>query len=166
MPRRSRAAELVGKLGGFGGSVLLSGAVSIAVVPVVIAAAGPGPWAGVAIAQAIGSFVCVIVTFGWAVTGPAAVAGLSAGERGAYFRGSIASRTWLALAAAPVVVGLVLLVTPGDRLANVFAAFALMLPALGASWFFVGEGAPHSRPGSSRTLLIESRIGRHADDPA
>lgn len=142
MMHSGRARRLVGKLGGFGGSVLVNGLISIAVVPIVIAAVGAGMWAGVAIAQAIGSFVCVVVTFGWAVTGPATVAGLPVTSRGSYFRDSLASRIWLALGTAPFLVALVLLFAPGDHAADVLAAIALVIPALGASWFFVGEGDP------------------------
>lgn len=149
----ARSGKFARSLGGFGGSVAVNGLVSLAVVPIVIAAVGAQLWAGVAIAQSIGSFIGVIVSFGWAVTGPAAVAGLSAAQRGPYFLDSVGSRIWLGIAAAPVLIALVLLFAPGDRLANVFSAAALGLPALGASWFFVGERSP-------RRLLLWDTLPR------
>ncbi|WP_375399806.1 lipopolysaccharide biosynthesis protein [uncultured Amnibacterium sp.] len=145
-----RALALARRAGGFGGSVLLMGVVSIAVVPVVIAIAGPTLWSGIAVAQAIGSFVGVVVAFGWGVTGPAEVGRSRAADRGAYFRGSIASRSWLAMPALPVMGVLVVLTAPGDKAADVLASIAMVMPALGASWFFVGERSP------KRLFLLET----------
>jgi O-antigen/teichoic acid export membrane protein len=129
-------------VGGFGSSVIVMGLVNVASVPVVIATAGADVWAGIAVAQSIASFAAVVVLFGWGVTGPADVARGSVTERGARFRDSVASRCWIAIPVLPGTMALVIVLAPGDRAANVLAAFALLLPALGAAWFFVGERAP------------------------
>ncbi|GAA2749791.1 polysaccharide biosynthesis C-terminal domain-containing protein [Amnibacterium kyonggiense] len=151
----SRRRHLVRRLGGFGSSVVINGVISLAVVPIVITQAGADLWAGIAVAQSIASFVAVVVTFGWAVTGPATVAGLSDEERSGYFRASVAARVWLAVPSVPIMIGAVILLAPGDRLADVLAALALLLPALGSSWFFVGEGSP-------RRLLLNETVPRAA----
>lgn len=122
--------------------MVISGAVSVAVIPVVVTSAGPHGWAGIAVAQSIASFIGVAVTFGWAVTGPATVASLPFTGRGQYFGHSLATRIWLGAVGLPMTILLILVLTPGDRSANAVAGVATLLPALGASWFFVGERRP------------------------
>jgi O-antigen/teichoic acid export membrane protein len=138
------------KFGIYGLSVLLMASVSIAVIPVVVSRAGAEIWAGVATAQSVAGFAAVLIAFGWGVTGPAAVAGADAGARGRYFAESVASRAWLFVFVTPVAVLIVGLVAPGEVLVNAVVAISLMLPSVGASWFFVGEGAPW------RLLLLEN----------
>lgn len=137
-------------IGTYALSILLMATVSIGVIPIVVTRAGVDIWAGVATAQAIAGFSAVLVAFGWGVTGPAAVAVADADARGAYFADSVASRFWLFVIIAPIMLIAVKLLAPGDFLVDALVAISLLLPSLGASWFFVGERAPW------RLLLIEN----------
>ena len=93
-------------------------------------------------AQSIASIAVVLVAFGWGITGPSAVASMRSAARGQYFFDSVVSRAWLFLVAAPIAAVLMWFIAPGDSHANVLAGITAILPALGASWFFIGEKRP------------------------
>ncbi|TFC08844.1 hypothetical protein [Cryobacterium sp. MDB2-33-2] len=126
----------------YSASVVLMTVINVAVIPTVIILAGTTAWAGIAVAQSVASFTGVIVAFGWGVTGPSEVAGLPQERRGQFFADSMASRLWLFILGTPAMAIVVSTTAPGNSIANILAAFALLLPALGASWFFVGEKSP------------------------
>lgn len=129
---------------GFGVPVLLSGFVQLAVIPVVIAVAGPQVWGQLAIAQAAGAMAAVVVAYGWNLIGPATVAGMPAEQRGEYYFNSLVSRLLLFVLAGLaywIAVWLILGNTP-DFLALALGGFSLVVGALGGVWFFTGEGSP------------------------
>ena len=130
------------RVGGYGSSIILSSLVNLAVVPIVISFAGSSAWGGIAVAQSIASLGFVLVAFGWGVTGPSAVAGREFHLRGQFFVDSVIARTCLFVVVGPMVLLLVWLLAPGNAVANIFVALAALLPALGSSWFFVGERRP------------------------
>lgn len=131
-------------------SVLLTSGVNLAAVPAVLHAAGPVNWGGLAVAQAIAALAGVFVAFGWGATGPTAIAQRSLLERGEYLRESLSGRVYLFAVAAPIVVVVTALTAPGDLVANVCAAMAVLTAALAAPWFFIGERAPW------RLLLLDT----------
>lgn len=145
---RSRALLRFG--GGYGLAVVTGGVLSIAVIPVVILAAGEQSWATIAVAQAVGGFAFVFVAGGWGVTGPTATAALPEAERGQYYRDSVATRGWLFVAIiVPASAIAVLLTQDQPWLAAMTVAGGLMA-ALSAGWFYVGESSP------IRFLLIDT----------
>lgn len=146
----SALARTLGRFGGFGSSLVLMSVVNLAVIPLVIAQAGATIWGGIAVAQSVAAFGAVVVAFGWGTTGPSEIAGMESGRRGQFYVNSIATRLWLLVFALPPVMLLVWFIAPGDSLSNAFAAIAILMPALGASWFFVGEKDPW------RLLLLEN----------
>ena len=68
--------RLLSFTGGYGASVIISGIISIAVLPAIIILAGEAAWAEIAVAQGVAGFAYVFVVFGWGVTGPTEVASL------------------------------------------------------------------------------------------
>ena len=80
------------RLGLFGASVVLNGAISLLTIPIVIAVAGADPWASMATGQSIGNSIGVLVLFGWGLTGPATIAMASASRRPRLFLASLFSR--------------------------------------------------------------------------
>lgn len=136
--------------GGYGFSVIIGAILSIAVIPAVIIVAGSDVWAAIAVAQAVGGFGFVLVAAGWGVTGPTSVASLPAEERGAFYIGSLITRSWLlVLILGPAVFVAISLTGHHPLISGVTTATSL-LSALSAGWFFVGEASP------IRFLLLET----------
>lgn len=142
--------SLMTSTGLYGLSVLLSGLVSVAVIPAVIIAAGDDAWATVAVSQAIAGFAFVIAVFGWGVTGPTDVASRRPEARGAYFFDSLLSRAWLSLLVLPPTIIVAIIISAGDPMLAGLTAASGLLVALGAGWFYVGEKSP------IRFLLIDT----------
>ncbi|KRC60461.1 hypothetical protein ASE14_05425 [Agromyces sp. Root81] len=142
--------RLVRATGGYGASVVVSGIVSIAVIPAVIILAGADAWAAIAIAQAVAGFAFVIAVFGWGVTGPTRVAALPSEQRGGYYLGSLVSRGWLTLLVTPPSIVLAALMQPDYVLLVALTVTSGIIAALGAGWFFVGERSP------TRFLLLDT----------
>lgn len=130
------------KLFGFGSATLLSAIVNFVAIPVLIRHAGAHTWAGVAVAQSVAGFASVIVSFGWGAFGAAWIAAMNREVRGTYFVGSLSSRMWLLALMLPIALVVVNYTATGNLAANMIACAAAMVPALGATWFFIGEVRP------------------------
>ncbi|MCI2958009.1 polysaccharide biosynthesis C-terminal domain-containing protein [Agromyces atrinae] len=137
-----RSAGLLKATSAYGLSVVVSGVVSIAVIPAVIIAAGETAWVTIAVSQAVAGFAFVLAVFGWGVTGPTDVASRGSVERGRYFFESLLSRTWLSLIIVPISIPLSIILSRGDPLLAGLTTASGILVALGAGWFFVGEKSP------------------------
>ncbi|WP_136706718.1 polysaccharide biosynthesis C-terminal domain-containing protein [Agromyces sp. H66] len=136
--------------GGYGLSVIVSGLVSIAVIPAVIIAAGETAWTTIAVSQAVAGFAFVIAAFGWGVTGPTDVAGRPVSARGRYFFDSVLSRVWLNAAVLIVAIPLAIALSRGDPWLAALTVTSGILVSLGSGWFYVGEKSP------MRFLLLDS----------
>ncbi|WP_400993991.1 lipopolysaccharide biosynthesis protein [Agromyces sp. GXQ0307] len=145
-----RRSVLARAAGGYGLSVVLSGLVSLLVIPSVIIAAGTESWATIAVAQAVSGFAFVLVAYGWGVVGPTEVASRAPEERGRYFGESLLSRTWLSVVIVPIAVVVAIAFTPTQPLLAALTTTSGILVALGAGWFYVGEQSP------LRFLLIDT----------
>jgi O-antigen/teichoic acid export membrane protein len=137
--KRSRLLRFTG---GYGISVVLSGVISIAVIPAVIIFAGKEAWATIAVAQAVAGFAFVIAVFGWGVTGPTTVATLNDRERGRFYLDSLLSRLWLCVPILPVSIVIAIPLSRGNGLLAAVTVATGVLAALGGGWFFVGESSP------------------------
>ncbi|WP_173922209.1 lipopolysaccharide biosynthesis protein [Agromyces sp. Marseille-P2726] len=137
-----RTRRLFRAAGGYGISVVISGIVSIAVIPTVIIVAGETAWTTIAVAQAVAGFAFVIATYGWGVTGPTDVAGLRVEERGRYFFDSLLSRAWLNLVVLAVSIPLAIVIADGDPWLATLTVSSGILVALSSGWFYVGEKSP------------------------
>jgi O-antigen/teichoic acid export membrane protein len=136
--------------GGYGLSVVISGVISIAVIPAVIIFAGTEAWATIAVAQAVAGFAFVVAVFGWGVTGPTTVAVMDDRERGRFYLDSLLSRLWLCVPILPVAVIIAIPVSRGDPALAAVTVVTGVLAALGGGWFYVGESSP------IRFLLLDS----------
>ena len=136
-----RKPALIGALGGFGSSVVLSGFVSLATIPFVVAHTGASGWSSVAVGQSLGSVAGIFTLLGWAQSGPTEVAIVKSG-RGVYFFESFRVRLLFLVPSALVVALLSVLLDTPSRTATFFVAFSILIANLGASWFYVGERNP------------------------
>lgn len=132
----------VGALAAYGVSVALMAVASLAVIKAMIAADGPEAWGAIALGQAVGYVSCIIVGYGWALSGPAKIARADPAARRREYADSLRVR-------------LVLLV-PGCALSALIAAsldhdsapFAMAgavsftLTGLTGNWYFVGVSRP------------------------
>lgn len=137
-----RRGVIARALGGYGLSVVLSGIVSLMVIPAVIIAAGTQSWATIAVAQAVAGFAFVIAVYGWGVVGPTEVASRPVEERGRYFADSVLSRTWLTIVIVPIAVVVAVAIVPAQPVLAALTTISGILVALGAGWFYVGERSP------------------------
>ena len=134
--------RLLRATGGYGLSVVVSGVVSIAVIPAVIIAAGESAWTTIAVSQAVAGFGFVIAAFGWGVTGPTDVAGRAVSARGGYFFDSLLSRVWLNAVVLIASIPLAIVLARGDPWLATLTVTSGILVALGSGWFYVGENSP------------------------
>ena len=138
------------RLGLYGLSVLLNGAISLITIPIVIAVVGADPWASMATGQSIGNSIGVLVAFGWGLTGPATVAMASVDRRPGLFLDSLFSRAALLLPLLLVQALVTVAIVPHAKFVAFVAGLAMTLAGVSANWYFSGE----SRPG--RFLLLDT----------
>lgn len=134
--------RLLSFTGGYGASVVISGVISIAVLPAIIILAGEAAWAEIAVAQGVAGFAYVLVIFGWGVTGPTEVASLPPESRGRFYLDSLVSRCWLLLVVLPPTIVVALLFSSNYRLIAAMTVVTGLVAALSGAWFFVGEASP------------------------
>lgn len=140
--RLRSGATMATKLGGFTLPVILSAAIGVITVPLLLASLGADAWGQVYLAQAAGQIAGVFVSFGWGVTGAAMIAGTRPSKRRAMLFQSLRIRLALFAIVAPLVVIGLLLLTRGDLVISVLGGVTYLIPWLGASWYFIGEGTP------------------------
>ena len=128
--------------GGYGASVLVSGIISIAVLPAIIILAGETAWAEIAVAQGVAGFAYVLVIYGWGVTGPTTVAALAPAERGRFYLDSLVSRSWLFLVVLPPAIVIALFFSREYPALVALTVVTGVGSALSGAWFFVGEASP------------------------
>lgn len=130
---------LVGRLLGFALNTLLLAGIPLVTLPIAIDISGISLWYSVAIGQAVGSLAGTIISFGWPVTGPTAVAARTPFDRGRYYFESLKIRLHL-VAPVTVAAGWVTLAMAADGLSALLALISGISVALSATWYFVGSG--------------------------
>lgn len=128
------------RLGLFGASVVLNGVISLITIPVVIAVAGAGPWASMATGQSIGNSIGMLVAFGWALTGPAAIAMAPPDRRPGLFLDSLFSRGAILLPLIVVQALVTIAIVPHAKFVAFVAGLGMTLAGVSANWYFTGEG--------------------------
>ncbi|PKI92049.1 hypothetical protein CW368_04170 [Actinomycetales bacterium SN12] len=121
------------------GVVTLLGVVSM---PLLIAALGTSTWGTLALIQTVAQFGGILVAFGWGATGAATVAGIESVGRQRFYRTSLRARALLYLLVLPPVAVLLAVLTRGEIAIAILGAAVYLLPNLGATWYFTGEGRP------------------------
>ncbi|MBM0126854.1 hypothetical protein [Pimelobacter simplex] len=116
----------------------LSGVVLLAVLARHVAAA---EWAAVALGQSVGLLAALVVSCGWTLVGPSAVAVATAAERRGLYESALRSRTAVLAASLPLAVATGWLILPaGGRGLGLAVLAAMMLTGLSPRWFLVGTG--------------------------
>lgn len=135
-------AKAAKRVGGFGASVITTGAANILTVPFVIAHTGANGWGSVAVGQSLGSIVGIFTLLGWIQTGPTAVARANELVRGRYFTESAYIRGISLAVTVPICALGVLVLETEYRVATFASAVGMLAINLGATWFYIGEGNP------------------------
>lgn len=123
-------------------SVVASAVVTLVSIPVVISAAGPTAWAGLATGQSIGTGAAVLIGFGWGTTGPTEVARTVGEARTLIYAESLRARLLLGFPIGAAAVVLTIAVVPAAPLASALSAVAFAGTGLLAGWFFTGASQP------------------------
>jgi hypothetical protein len=137
-----RLASGIGRLAGFGVSMVLLAVASLATINAMVTADGPTAWGAIVLGQTVGTISCIIVGYGWALSGPAKIAHAGGQARRREYADSIRVRIALLVPlclVSAVVAGLL------DRDQVAFAAagaISFTLTGLTASWYFVGVARP------------------------
>lgn len=130
------------RLGTFALTVGASTVVGLLAIPVITRVVGADAWAVQVLVQSQASLFGVLVAFGWGTVGPGLVASTVPEKRPQLFLDSLVTRVYLLLVAAPLMILLMTVLRPVESLFVAVASVAYLLPFVGASWYFVGEGRP------------------------
>lgn len=130
------------RVGTFALTVGAGTVVGLLAIPVITRVVGADAWAVQVLVQTLATLFGVIVAFGWGTIGPGLVASLSGKDRPQLFLDSLITRSYLLLVAAPLMMIVLAVLRPREALFVSVASAAYLMPFVGASWYFVGEGRP------------------------
>lgn len=130
------------RLGTFALTVGAGTVVGLLAIPVITNVVGADAWAVQVLVQTLSTLFGVLVAFGWGTVGPGLVASSPVSNRPQLFLDSLVTRSYLFLLTAPAMMLVLTMLRPGESLFVSIAAAAYLLPFVGASWYFVGEGRP------------------------
>lgn len=139
----TRIQTAFGRLGGFGLSTILLAVASLAATPAMISADGPTAWGSIALGQAIGAIASLVASYGWAVSGPAAIARGNADERRCEYVDSIRVKLTLLVPCAVTASLISALITQHHPLFAVTGAVSATAVALTSNWYFAGLARPY-----------------------
>jgi O-antigen/teichoic acid export membrane protein len=154
----SGARTLYSRFAGFGLSTALLAAASLAATPAMVAASGPAAWGAIALGQSIGVIACVVVGWGWSLSGPAAVARGDASVQRREYADSVRVRLTLLIPGATTAAFIAAVLAPHQPVFAVVGAVSGTTVALTSSWYFAGLARPYV------WLLLETvpRVGATA----
>ncbi|WP_077490072.1 hypothetical protein [Sinomonas mesophila] len=135
-------SALARRLASFAATVGASTVVSLVTVPLIIGRTSAQAWGELAVVQTGAILFGVLVAFGWGTTGAATVAGTPAASRPRLYVESLVTRGYLFAFTLPVMIGVMLVVSPANPGVVVTGSIAYLLPYAGASWYFIGEARP------------------------
>lgn len=130
------------RLGTFALTVGAGTIVGLLAIPIITNVVGADAWAVQVLVQTLSTLFGVMVAFGWGTVGPGLVAAAPIAERPQLFLDSFVTRSYLLLLTAPAMILLLVLLRPGEAVFVSIASVAYLMPFVGASWYFVGEGKP------------------------
>lgn len=129
-------------MSGYGATFVAIAGANLAVIPMVISVLGSDGFAAIAVGQSVGTLAWGLVSYGWAVNGPAQVALADPATRRVLLLESLATRLLLVVPAVAVAAAITVVAVPTQAAAAALVAAALTLTGLGATWVFVGLGRP------------------------
>ncbi|MDQ0768572.1 O-antigen/teichoic acid export membrane protein [Pseudarthrobacter defluvii] len=130
------------RVGTFALTVGAGTVVGLLAIPVTTRVVGADAWAVQVLVQTLATLFGVIVAFGWGTIGPGLVASLGRKDRPQLFLDSLITRAYLFLLTAPAMMIVLAVLRPREVLFVCVASAAYLMPFVGASWYFVGEGRP------------------------
>jgi len=140
---RSEARAVYARFAGFGLSAAMLALTSLVATPSMVAASGPAAWGSIALGQAVGTVANVVVGWGWALSGPAAVARGDASLRRREYTDSIRVRLALLVPGSVLAAVMAAILTPHQVSFAVAGAISATLVALTSSWYFAGLSRPY-----------------------
>ncbi|MFC8410541.1 hypothetical protein [Arthrobacter sp. NPDC057259] len=126
----------------FAATVGASTVVSLVTVPLIIGRTSAAAWGSLAVIQTGAILFGVLVAFGWGTTGAATVASIPREARPALYLESLVSRAYLFIFTLPIMIVVMLLISPASVGVVIAGSVAYLLPFLGATWYFIGEARP------------------------
>lgn len=126
----------------FAATVGASTVVSLVTVPLIIGRTSAAAWGSLAVIQTGAILFGVLVAFGWGTTGAATVASMPWEARPALYLESLVSRAYLFIFTLPIMIVVMLLISPAGVGVVIAGSVAYLLPFLGATWYFIGEARP------------------------
>jgi O-antigen/teichoic acid export membrane protein len=130
------------RVGTFALTVGAGTVVGLLAIPIITRVVGADAWAVQVLVQTLATLFGVVVAFGWGTIGPGLVASLDSKDRPQLFLDSLITRSYLLVVAAPVMMVVLALLRPREAVFVAIASAAYLMPFVGASWYFVGEGRP------------------------
>ncbi len=140
--KRILGHELFRRSALFSLSIIASTLVGVFSIPVLVSTIGATQWGVLAVMQAVGQILAVVVAFGWGATGPSMVSARPQTERKAMFAVSLRFRGVLFVLAAPVTVALCVTLTGTSVVNAALATVSYVLVGLSAAWYLVGTNRP------------------------
>ncbi|WP_448389056.1 lipopolysaccharide biosynthesis protein [Microbacterium aurum] len=124
-------------------------------LPFVSRSAGPSGWASAIAGEAVGTFIAIVIGYGWAAVGPALVSvAATDAERVRLYRDSLLVRLAIAVIGLPVLGVLCwFIASPGAEWLTLLMGAQGALIALSFTWYCAGVGDP-------RTIIIYDAIPR------
>lgn len=127
---------------GFGASMLLLAVASLMLVPALIEAGGSRTWGSIAVGQSLGSVAAVVVSLGWAVSGPAAIARADAATRRREFTEAVVAQLVASLPTLAAATTLAAVLGAPARGLAALAAASMALIGFTSNWYYVGTADP------------------------
>lgn len=142
----SRDNAAIRRMGGFLGLPILSMLVPMFILPILTRLTGAEGWGSIGAAQQIGLLSAVVMTFGWGIYGPPAVAQHTGTvERQILYRDSLVARLAVSVVVIPVMCLLTArLSNPEFLVDSLVMAVASSLTGLSPSWYCIGVADPGS----------------------
>ena len=139
--RRTRTAA--GRFAGFGLSTVLLALASLAAIPAMVAASGAVAWGAIALGQAVGAVASLVVSYGWAVSGPSTIARSNASVRRREYADSVRVKLALLLPGAASAALVAAVIAPHKASFAVVGAISTTAVALTSNWYFAGLARPY-----------------------
>lgn len=133
--------SLAKRIAAFAGVPFVSLIAPLIFLPVLARLAGADTWVAIAIGQSIGGFAAVVAGLGYTTLAPPIVAVASQAERRRYLATSVHVRLPVWALATVLAVAVAWFVAPHtSRIEAAAMAFAMALPALAPTWYWIGVG--------------------------
>jgi O-antigen/teichoic acid export membrane protein len=134
---------VAGRIAGFGLSTALLAVASLAATPAMVAASGPAAWGAIALGQSVGAVACVVVGFGWPLSGPAIVARGDPSVQRREYVDSVRVKLVLLIPGATTAALVAVVLAPHQPSFAAAGAISGTAVGLTSSWYFAGLARPY-----------------------